>query len=342
MLLHSWLLLALLPLAPAARGDWSLDFNSGSTSPLMELDPKQIFAGANEFTASVVNGALRMQFHGVTVPGFDNGNDSGVMFYPAPFGSFSARVLIRFSTLPAGGRINAGFASHLNPDPQNFRAYVCVLGENGHLQLQKITPDLNAADLCTVRLPGFPVGQDVWVRYECQSGSAGLTLRARSWPNNGTVEPCAWDVECIEASPYPAGYVGLLANEDRDGQDYLDMDDASVSTTMSCIEICDNGLDDDQNLLTDCYDPVCWEKEPCACPVPFADADRDHDVDMLDFAVFQLCYTGAGDPDHAFNLLKCRCFDRNHDNAIDETDGQAFVICGSGPGITADPNCGAP
>lgn len=78
---------------------------------------------------------------------------------------------------------------------------------------------------------------------------------------------------------------------------------------------------------------------PC-CPEPFADADRDHDVDQSDFALFQECITGpAGGVS-----LPCRCFDRENagegDGRIDSADLAAFLDCVSGPAVPADPACG--
>ncbi|MEP0845138.1 MAG: hypothetical protein HRF43_20745, partial [Phycisphaerae bacterium] len=77
---------------------------------------------------------------------------------------------------------------------------------------------------------------------------------------------------------------------------------------------------------------------PC-CPVPFADADRDGDVDQADFARFQECYTGPAGGVAA----GCECFDRDNggtgNGVIDEQDLFHFERCASGPWIAADPTC---
>jgi hypothetical protein len=75
---------------------------------------------------------------------------------------------------------------------------------------------------------------------------------------------------------------------------------------------------------------------PQFCPLPFADADEDGDVDQADFAMFQLCYTGAGDPGNLFDRKECKCFDRDNDSDIDGLDVSAFEDCATGPGIPFD------
>lgn len=83
-----------------------------------------------------------------------------------------------------------------------------------------------------------------------------------------------------------------------------------------------------------------YGKIGAACPLPFADTDTDNDVDQIDFAVFQLCYTGTNVPatDRA-----CRCFDRDKDTDVDSLDFSAFLSCVTGPMIPFDqesrPDC---
>jgi len=77
------------------------------------------------------------------------------------------------------------------------------------------------------------------------------------------------------------------------------------------------------------------------CSDPFADADKDGDVDQADFAMLQACYTGSSGEVSD----ECRCFDRKDspgslpDGDVDNTDVTAFEACASGPGIPADPTC---
>jgi len=72
------------------------------------------------------------------------------------------------------------------------------------------------------------------------------------------------------------------------------------------------------------------ETSAACCPMPFADADHDGDVDQDDFGAFQVCYTGttSGVP------AECKCFNRNTDTVIDGTDLTAFLGCWTGPNVT--------
>ncbi|HOW71958.1 MAG TPA: FlgD immunoglobulin-like domain containing protein [Phycisphaerae bacterium] len=104
--------------------------------------------------------------------------------------------------------------------------------------------------------------------------------------------------------------------------------------------LCTDGLDNSCNGLIDCDDPLCVSGGFCCGHTPFADADDDGDVDQADFGVWQLCYTGPGDPGQQFNKDLCFCFDRNMDNAVDMNDFNAFEACYSGPSVPASPTCG--
>jgi hypothetical protein len=79
------------------------------------------------------------------------------------------------------------------------------------------------------------------------------------------------------------------------------------------------------------------------CPIPFADADRDGDVDLSDFASFQLCLTGEDDPQGLFDAEQCGCFDRGSDQPgdedIDGSDFAKFMGCLNGPQQPAIPGC---
>jgi hypothetical protein len=74
------------------------------------------------------------------------------------------------------------------------------------------------------------------------------------------------------------------------------------------------------------------------CSVPWADANGDGFVDMVDFAILQTCLSqGAAG---TFDMTHCGCFDHNKDNTVDGNDVAAFVQCAAGPSIPVDPaNC---
>lgn len=71
------------------------------------------------------------------------------------------------------------------------------------------------------------------------------------------------------------------------------------------------------------------------CHRPFADVDRDGDVDQTDFGHLQRCISPLGmgiDP-------SCSCFDRDADGEIGAHDIEAFIVCQSGPSIPVDVDC---
>jgi hypothetical protein len=70
-------------------------------------------------------------------------------------------------------------------------------------------------------------------------------------------------------------------------------------------------------------------------PPSYSDFDRDGDVDMVDFAHLQRCYTGSTaqtDP---------TCFDAclDDDNRVNAADMALFDACYSGPNVPAQPGC---
>lgn len=87
-----------------------------------------------------------------------------------------------------------------------------------------------------------------------------------------------------------------------------------------------------------------WDGEGCIpvppCNVPFADVDGDGDVDMDDFAQFQLCINrGLAAP--ASLPEACRCFDRNNNKVIgDSFDLMDFAACGTGANVPWQPGPG--
>jgi hypothetical protein len=72
------------------------------------------------------------------------------------------------------------------------------------------------------------------------------------------------------------------------------------------------------------------------CPMPFADADRDGDVDHEDFGALQACITGTDDPGGTYDESNCQCFDAERDFDVDQADVAAFEACATGPTIPFD------
>ncbi len=72
---------------------------------------------------------------------------------------------------------------------------------------------------------------------------------------------------------------------------------------------------------------------PESCPKDWADLDGDHDVDMIDFGLWQRCFTL---PETPMNVPDCRCLDRDFDDDVDVNDATAFSACATGPGVWFD------
>ncbi len=84
------------------------------------------------------------------------------------------------------------------------------------------------------------------------------------------------------------------------------------------------------------YDDVSVTANPPVNDVRF-DADGDADVDMDDFAVLQAC---VGRP--SGQTPGCVRMDADDNGKINLIDVTAFVACGSGAGVAADPACDGP
>jgi hypothetical protein len=68
------------------------------------------------------------------------------------------------------------------------------------------------------------------------------------------------------------------------------------------------------------------------CPPPIiADFDRDGDVDLTDFGLLQLCFSGSGVPCNP----SCAVTDVNSDGAVDQFDFNSFNNCLTGTNIFA-------
>ncbi len=147
------------------------------------------------------------------------------------------------------------------------------------------------------------------------------------------------DTDCVAFTcclPAETGPV-LCANgvdDDLDGK--VDCLDRGCASQPNCREggaappsaDCHDGADNDGDGLVDCADPDCWTYPLCTFYQPFADADHDYDVDMTDFARYQLCYSGTQPVPPG-----CAYMDRDLNNKIDKADFDAFKLCATGPAV---------
>jgi len=84
------------------------------------------------------------------------------------------------------------------------------------------------------------------------------------------------------------------------------------------------------NYYTVISHPVPQDDPTCA--VSPGDADADGDVDVNDFAVFQTCFNGPGQPwSGGAEPAKCACMDRDADGDVDVNDFAVFQGCFNGP-----------
>jgi len=306
---------------------------------------------------------------------------SSATIFSTASGGVSAKMLVRFSTSPhtfATPDWRAFYvALAVNAHPQitadpinNLKGYWLYVGDYGanpnaspptnnrlEVAIQYLAPPDQIEDLCPgTILDPFDPTKDWWMRAEAlDDGAGGVLIRGRLWPDDGTPEPEIWHVQCTDTVyNYTSGMVAFGAEQHIPSEgtvytSYIDVD--TVSAHLIPEHVCYNHADDDLDGLFDCDDPDCAGSAACVCHDPFADADGDDDVDQVDFALFQACFTGSN-PGGSIPAA-CECFDREDANADGffnppddgnqdvngTTDLDKFEACATGPGIAADPAC---
>jgi hypothetical protein len=164
---------------------------------------------------------------------------------------------------------------------------------------------------------------------------------------NGTHRHPAGALTGITGASYDeavGNYLGLTIDQDGYG---IETASQVVHTGMIVGEACDDILVACSTDVGGWYTSSSWLgtfmmvdnirlMEPeLPCNDPFADGDRDGDVDQEDFGRFQKCHTGTD----GGVLPGCGCFNRDADNDVDQDDLGAFENCASGPAVVADPTC---
>jgi len=149
---------------------------------------------------------------------------------------------------------------------------------------------------------------------------------ARAVSNNGNVV-VGWGLH----NGSEEGFVASLTDLGPTGACCHDDGSCTQGTENEC-----TGLSGQwQGTGTTCATVVC-------CPVPWADIDRDNDVDQKDFGLWQVCFSGGG---NAYEE-GCECFDRvdsgehageqGGDGDVDTNDFAWFEDCFSGPTVPLD------
>ena len=130
----------------------------------------------------------------------------------------------------------------------------------------------------------------------------------------------------------------------------LDLRPGLVSSRLLCPAVCvllaslwlwpstaraDFGCGESGMVVID--DSSCGESGVFAIDNRFAPADFDHDgdVDSVDHAVLEYCFSG---PAVAY-WSECAEADLNHDGSVDLKDFAIFQQCFSGSGRPANPDC---
>lgn len=145
-----------------------------------------------------------------------------------------------------------------------------------------------------------------------------------SWSTCDPLEPSR---ACISANAENS--LGTIVTNDfvlRGGAGYSIFGACCLPNT-SCLENVSEATCSSQGGVWQGSSTTCGSVS--CCPIPFADADTDGDVDQDDFGAFQVCYTGTG----GGVPTGCSCFDRNNDSAITTDDFQAFNRCWTGPNV---------
>jgi hypothetical protein len=160
-----------------------------------------------------------------------------------------------------------------------------------------------------------PIQAGAWHHFALVYDGTGLVAYL-----DGAVEASVPSANLIDAG---TGFM-TIANRRSDG-----VADRGFYGMLDEIRITDGTLSPSDFLIgQQTPDEPCW----LTCPLPFADADVDGDVDQVDFAVFQTCLSGDQSLD-LFDPGLCHCFDRDGSDTIDADDLNAFLDCVTGPSI---------
>ncbi len=131
--------------------------------------------------------------------------------------------------------------------------------------------------------------------------------------------------------------MGDVCDDDSDGDGHPNAEDNCPK--VSNVDQADADGDNVGDACDECADSIPGGPVgPDGCSslgVP-GDFDRDGDVDLTDFAHFQVCLTGQEVPQNAPN---CQDAKLDNDGDVDVRDFNIIARCLSGSRILADPNC---
>jgi hypothetical protein len=130
--------------------------------------------------------------------------------------------------------------------------------------------------------------------------------------------------------------IGDACDDDVDGDEIANEEDnCPLVANPTQADTDQDGVGDDCDLCPNTVPDMPVDEQGCT-PEIAGDFNRDGDVDLSDFGLFQRCLTGP-----AFPVLdpECICANLDGDSDVDQDDFGIFQACISGPNIPADPDC---
>ncbi len=258
--------------------------------------------------------------------------------------------------IKAGGNANANFgasanlwvkANRTNPAARNVSLIKFDLrgqSASGTDQAVLSVTGHNPGGSATVVTHVYGLSDDGWSEGSVTWNNAPNLGNALGSTGSGVIERIADNfVEGIGVGAEVLGHLsadGTPAELRLDATGFVRRQADGFATFLVAREVRFDGDTDDVNFLR-----MASRNDPLGSPPrltlrvipdrPVPDYDRDHDVDVSDFAHLQGCFT---DPFTAVPA-HCRNADLNEDGLVDQADVTAFLGCFGDPGVVVNLHC---